>query len=187
MEIYSLFGHILEPPGPWLSDQVNNCISLLTPFQREAADLMNRFKTCVEETPFSRVKQIYDETFRLEGVCYPYVGYHLLGDGSHRRLFLAGLKEQYQIYDFSVVRESPDHLGVMLQFLAKNEDQDEIDELISLCLLPSLRRMLEGFEGHASPYESVLQALLLVLREGQRARDDQTPVEIEVHEFSPSR
>ena len=187
MEIYSLFGHILEPPGPLLSDQVNECISALTPFRQEVADLMNRFKTFVEETPFSRVKQIYDETFRLEGACYPYVGYHLLGDGSHRRLFLDGLKEQYQIYDFSAVRELPDHLGVMLQFLAKNEDEDEIDEMISLCILPSLRKMLEGFEEHATPYQSVLQALLLVLLEGQGTRDERTPVEIGTQEFLRNR
>ncbi|HUL20586.1 MAG TPA: molecular chaperone TorD family protein [Thermodesulfobacteriota bacterium] len=187
MEIYSLFGHILEPPEPSLSDQVNECISLLAPFRREAADLMNRFKTFVEETPFSRIKQIYDETFSLEGVCYPYVGYHLLGDGSHRRLFLDGLKEQYQMCNFSAVRELPDHLGVMLQFLAKNEDEDEIDELISLCIVPSLRRMLEGFEERGTAYQSLLRALLLVLLDGQGARDDQTPVEIGAQEFLRSR
>jgi len=187
MEIYSLFGHILEPPGPSLSDQVNECISTLASSRREAAGLMNRFKTFVEQTPFRRVEEIYDETFGLAGVCYPYVGYHLLGDGSHRRLFLDGLKEQYQIYDFSAAQELPDHLGVMLQFLAKAEDEEEIDELISLCILPSLRRMLEGFEDRGTPYKNVLQALLLVLREGQGTQDDKTRVEIEVQEFCRSR
>jgi len=46
MELYDLFAHILEPPGPPLSDQVNECISILASSQWEAAGLMNRF------TPF---------------------------------------------------------------------------------------------------------------------------------------
>jgi nitrate reductase assembly molybdenum cofactor insertion protein NarJ len=187
MEIYSLLGHILEPPGASLSDQVNQCISTLTSPCRGAAALMNRFKTFVEQTPLSRVRQVYDETFSLEGVCNPYVGYHLLGDGSHRRLFLDGLEEQYRTYDFSAVQELPDHLGVMLQFLAKSEDEDERDELISLCILPSLRRMLEGVEEDATPYKSVLQALLLVLQGEQGKQDDQPAQKIEVHEFPRSR
>jgi nitrate reductase delta subunit len=185
MEIYGLFGRILEPPGPSLSDQVNQCISILAP--SEAAGLMNRFKTFVEETPFRRIAEIYNQTFSLGGVCYPYVGYHLLGDGSHRRLFLDGLIEQYQIYDFSAAQELPDHLGVMLQFLAKGKDEEEIDEMISLCIIPSLRRMLEGFEDRATPYAEVLQALLLVLQEGQGIQGDRAPVKIEVQEFSLGR
>ena len=46
MELYDLFAHILEPPGPPLSDQVNECISILASARWEAAGLMNRF------TPF---------------------------------------------------------------------------------------------------------------------------------------
>ncbi len=182
MQIYSLFGRILEPPGASLSDQVNECISILTLFQREAADLMNRFKTFVEQTPFSRIRQIYDETFSLEGV-YPYVGYYLLGDGSHRRLFLDGLREQYRIYDFSAGQELADHLGIMLQFLAESENEDERDELIFLCILPSLKGMVEGIKGDATPYKNVLQALLLVLRGEQWKEDDQNLVDVEVQEF----
>ncbi len=165
MEIYSLFGHILEPPGPSFSDQVNECITLLTPFRQEAADLMNRFKTFVEQTSSRRIEKIHDDTFSLEGVCYPYVGYQLLGDGSHRRLFLKGLRELYQSYGFSAAQESPDHLGVMLRFLAEGEDEEELDDMISLYIIPSLRRMLEGCEDRATPYEEVLRALLLVLQE----------------------
>ncbi len=182
MELYDLFAHILESPGPSLSDQVNECISTLAPSWREAADLINRFKTFVEQTPISRMEEIYAETFSLEGICYPYVGYHLFGDGSHRRLFRAGLEEEYGIYDFSSARELPDHLGIMLQFLAKDEDEEGIDELISLFMIPALKRMLEGFD-RATPYREVLKALLVVLQEGQTRRNDKMVPEI-VEEFS---
>ncbi len=171
MELYDLFARILEPPGPSLSGRVNECLSILTPSWGEAAGLMYRFKTFVEQTPMSRMEKIYFETFSLGGVCYPYVDYHLFGDGSRRRLFRAGLEEAYRVYDFSSARELPDHLGIMLQFLAKDEDEEEVDELISLSIIPALRRMLEGFD-RATPYREVLQALLSVLREGQTTRNE---------------
>ena len=178
MELYELFAHILGPPGPSISVHVNECISILAPSRREAACLMSRFKAFVEQTPISRMEKIYAETFSLHGACYPYVGYHLFGDGGHRRLFRAGLEEEYRIYDFSSARELPDHLGIMLQFLAKNEDEEEIDELISLSIIPALRRMLEGFE-RATPYREVLQALLLVLQKGQTTRNEKMVPEME--------
>jgi nitrate reductase assembly molybdenum cofactor insertion protein NarJ len=74
MELYGLFALILEPPGPSLSDQVNECISILASSRREAAGLMNRFKAFVDQAPFSRIEEIYAETFGLQGVCYPYRG-----------------------------------------------------------------------------------------------------------------
>jgi len=185
MELYDLFAHILEPPMPSLYDQVNQCISTLGPSRCEAAGLMNRFKTFVDQTPFSRVGEIYRETFSLQGACYLYVGYHLFGDGSHRRLFLAGLEEQYQIYDFSTAQEMPDHLGIMLQFLAQDRDEEERDELISLCMIPALKRMLEGLEDRPTPYKEMLQALLLLLQEGEAIGNEKMVPEME-EEFPSS-
>ena len=185
MELYDLFAHILEPPRPSLSKEVKECVSILAPSRWQAAVLMNRFKTFVDQTPFNRIEEIYAETFSLQGACYPYVGYHLYGDGNHRRMFLAGLEEQYQIYDFSAVQELPDHLGIMLQFLTKDEDEEEREELISLCMIPALKRMLEGLEDRPTPYKEMMQALLLLLQEGERTRDEKMVPKME-EEFSSS-
>ncbi len=167
MELYDLFAHILNPPGPSLFKLVDECLALLTPSRREPAVLMNQFKTFIEQTPFSRIEAIYAETFSFEGACYPYVGYHLFGDGSHRRLFLAGLEEHYRIYDFSAGPELPDHFGTMLQFMLKDTDEDERDELISLCMIPALKKMLESCEYRPTPYREMFQALLLLLKGGE--------------------
>ena len=170
MELLNLFAHIFDPPGPFLFKLVDECVDMLTPSRPEAAVLMNQFKTFIEQTPFSRMEKIYVETFSPQGGCYPYVGYHLFGDGSHRRMFLAGLEEHYQIYHFSAASELPDHLGIMLRFLVEDEDEEERDELISLCMIPGLKRMLEGCEDKPTPYREVFQALLLLLREGEKSQ-----------------
>jgi len=73
----------------------------------------------------------------------------------------------------------------MLQFLAKDEDEGEIDELISLSIIPALRRMLEGFD-RATPYREVLKALLLVLQKGQTTRNEKMVPEME-EQFSSGK
>ena len=68
----------------------------------------------------------------------------------------------------------------MLRFLAKGEDEEERDELISLWIIPALKRMLGGFEVETNPYKVLLRALLLVLQEGHEARDEKITVEMRV-------
>jgi len=187
MKLHDLFADILDPPGLLLSDRVNECVSILATSQREAAGLMKQFKTFLDRTPLSRMREIYTGTFGLHAGFYPYVGYHLFGDGSHRRMFLAGLEEQYRIFDFSTADELPDHFGIMLRFLAQVGDEDESEEIIFLCILQALKRMLKGFEDQATPYKSVLQALLLVLREERGISDDGIPAGMETQEFPYGR
>jgi nitrate reductase delta subunit len=171
LRLYQLFANLVEYPTPFLSDRVNESISLLTPHQREAADFVWRFKTFLSLTPLSRMEEVYTSTFDLNGICCPYVGYHLFGDGSHRGMFLSGLKEHYQVRHFSAGNELPDHLGVMLRFLANNEDEEEREELILLCIIPAVKKMLEGFRGSSNPYKGVLQGLLLMLQSNIRSEE----------------
>lgn len=172
MELYDLFARILDSPEPSLVNRVNECLAIMIPSQPEAAVLMNQFKTFIEQTPFSRIEETYAETFSLQGPCYPYVGYHLFGDGGHRRLFLAGLEEHYQIYDFSAATKLPDHLGIMLEFLAKDQDEEERDELISLFMIPALKRMLESCEDRPTPYREMFRALLLLMKDGKKMQSE---------------
>ena len=43
MELYDLFARILEPPGPSLSDEVNECISMLAPSQGKVQEREGRW------------------------------------------------------------------------------------------------------------------------------------------------
>jgi nitrate reductase delta subunit len=185
--LYRLFAELVEDPTPLLSDRVNKCTSLLIPFQREAADLMRGFKTFLHQTSLDRMEQIYTRTFDLPGICYPYVGYHLFGDGSHRRMFLSGLKEHYKVRHFFPGNELPDHLGVMLRFLASNEDEEEREELIFLCIIPALKKMLEGFEDGDNPYEGVLRALLLTVQSGTEWKLETGTTNVDLEEFQCER
>jgi len=169
MRHYELLADVIDYPGPDFSRRIDECIAFLSPLCEEAAVLLDEFRAFLAEIPLDTIEEIYTRTFDLDAACYPYVGYHLFGDGNHRGMFLAGLKEHYEICGFSPGSELPDHLSVMLRFLARDEDIEERDELLSLCIRPALRKMVEEFKDGRNPYQRLLRAVLLLLEEGDEA------------------
>jgi len=68
LRLYQLFSNLVEYPTPFLMDRVNECISLLTPLQREAADLLWGFKTFLTLTPLNRMEELHSSTFDLNTI-----------------------------------------------------------------------------------------------------------------------
>jgi len=178
--ILGLFADILEYPRPGLAETVRECEALVSAGNPEAAALLGGFRALVEETAPGRLEEIYTGTFDLDAACYPYVGYHLFGESYKRSVFLLELKERYRAQGFDVENELPDHLAVLLRFLAINDDVTLAGEIVHEALLPTLERMTgrarsAGYEeeekllssqdhSRHSPYYGVLEALRLVLQ-----------------------
>lgn len=186
------FADLLEYPRPGLVEVARECEGLAplvapSPVSGEggagdAAALLQAFRTYSETAPLGRLEELYSSTFDLGATCHPYVGYHLLGESYKRSVFLLELKACYRAQGFEVPEnELPDHLAVMLRFLAANDDSTLAAELVHEALLPAIDRMTgrvksEGYdEERASmplespkpdhPYRQVLEALQLVLQE----------------------
>jgi len=164
MRLFELFSAILDYPDSQLSHRVDGAITLLSPLHGEAATLLKEFRAFLAKTPIGTMEEIYSRTFDLQAVCFPYVGYHLFGEDHRRGLFMANLKGDYKANQFSCGNELPDHLGVMLHFLAI-ESHGGQDEMIDLCVIPALKKMVAGLDGTSNPYRGVLESLLLVLQE----------------------
>jgi len=162
--LYQLFADILEYPTPGLAEQVGACGELLATVSPEAAARLAGFQGFVDQTPLGRLEEIYTGTFDLQVVCYPYVGYQLFGESYKRGAFLAKLNGEYRAHGFSAEGELPDHLAVVLRFLAVVENEDVKRDLITECLVPALERMKQPFEGKANPYSEVIRALSLVFQ-----------------------
>lgn len=166
---------MIDYPTAELRERVSECIARLQPLDSEAAELVRRFQSFVQETPEGELEEIYTSTFDLHAPCNLYVSHHLLGEDSRRGFFMAKLKEYYAAHEFSMEKELPDHLSVMLRFLSANEHDAEAGELISVCMLPALSKMLEAFDSQKEhPYSTVLQALSSLL---QRNADEMKQLE----------
>jgi nitrate reductase delta subunit len=168
MKLYDLLAEILEYPTPSLHECFDECMSLLFPSHQRAFKLLKGFESFLAQTPTSQIEEIYTRTFDLQAICFPYVGHYLFGEDHRRGMFMAKLKEKHRLHDFYAGNELPDHLAVMIRFLARMEDGEENEELVRECVIPCLERMIQGFKDRDNPYKAVMQALWLILKEAQR-------------------
>ncbi|HNS03555.1 MAG TPA: nitrate reductase molybdenum cofactor assembly chaperone [Anaerolineae bacterium] len=176
-QLFGLFAELLGYPSHRLAAAAGEAAALAGPISSTAAAHLLRFQTFAAQTPLARVEEIYTSVFELDAACHPYVGYHLFGESYKRSAFLLGLKERYRPHGLAYGVELPDHLSVVLAYLAVNRDPCEAEVLIGEALQPALQKMLASKEEEppdpaiptpppkGGPYRAVLEALDLVLQE----------------------
>lgn len=165
-QTYGLFAKLLEYPGTDTIEEARGAETSVSGVSPQARSCLERFRKAVEETPQSRLQELYTSTFDLQVVCYPYAGYHLFGESYKRAAFLTKLKELYKAHGFEVEGELPDHIPVILRFLALLDDEDEAGVLVEDGLIPALSSMTKAFLDGANPYGEVVHALLFTLQAG---------------------
>jgi nitrate reductase delta subunit len=163
LQVYRLFADILEYPAPILADRVEELLSFAVDAHGEAAQILHRFRNFVENTPPEGVEELYSGTFDLQPLCCPYIGYQIFGEEYRRGMFMAQLREHFRSCGFTTGDDLPDHLCIILRFLASREAGEVELELVTDCLVPALEKMVAGLAESTNPYRDVLQALLLLL------------------------
>ncbi len=139
--LYGLFAQLLEYPRGSVAEAARACQALAALEHPEAASKLAEFAAMAEATPPGQLEEIYTRTFDLNGLCYPYVGYHLFGESYKRSLLLVGLKERYRAVGLDTGSELADHVAVVLRFLGILDDAQLGRELVEEALLPALLRM----------------------------------------------
>jgi len=163
-EIYHLFAELFQYPNEKTREHAEKCQEILSRVSPRCAGLLREFAAFLENTPSSSVEEVYTSTFDLQPSCCPYIGWHLFGESYKRGAFLASLRAEYRKHNFSEKNELPDHIAIVLDFLASSES-DVADELVSDCLVPAIEAMLQGFPRNENAYKSLLLALLSSLKE----------------------
>ncbi|HKV78053.1 MAG TPA: nitrate reductase molybdenum cofactor assembly chaperone [Candidatus Sulfotelmatobacter sp.] len=168
MDLHALFAEIVDYPRPQLESHVQECAARLGDQSPETAGLLERFHKFQAGIPLGKLQEAYTSIFDMQPECTLNLGYQLLGDDWRRSILLFQLKEIYQARNFEAGCELPDHLSVVLRFLATAHDSDEAAEIKSDLLVPVLSRMAASIHLGESPYRWILQALLSWLGENRK-------------------
>ncbi len=165
MKIYGLLANILEYPTSEIVGQAEACSSALESVSGKAKGHFEKFSKFCTTVPLSRLEELYTDTFDLQAICCPYVGFHLFGEDRARGMFMVKLKEHYRAEGHPSNGELPDHISVMLRFLSDQDRSDETMDLISYCLIPSVKKMVSLFKDGNNPYRGVLEATLALFEQ----------------------
>lgn len=159
-QILSLYALLLTYPDQTCLDGIAQCRTLVGEIHPRAAAQLEPLNTLAGQGSLRALEEVYTRTFDMQPRCCPYVGYQLCGESRGRTLFLLKLKELYLEHAFEENGELPDHLGVMLRFLALSGVEQEAEVIVGDGVLPALEKMIAAFEDEPQhPYGALLCSL----------------------------
>ena len=163
-ELYTQLADALEYPG---SDYRERCLALrglLEEEKPEAAQAIEEFLGLTASLSSTGLEEAYAATFDLNTVCCLYIGYQLFGESYKRGAFMAQLNANYRDVGFEPGNELPDHLPVVLRYLAVVDDPERRSWLLEDGVLPALGKMSKAFDGTHNPYGSLVRSVQLALQ-----------------------
>jgi len=159
-QVFTSFADLLGYPASDPAPAARRCRDLVT--SRTSAAAIGEFIRRAERARPFEMEEIYSSTFDLDPACAPYVGHHLAGETPKRGVFMARLADAYRQDGFeggTRTGELPDHLSVVLRYLAAVPSGPARQALLEDALVPALDRMLEALAGTENVYRPVLAAL----------------------------
>ncbi len=159
--LYDSLAGLFTYPGEDYRERLKECRRLLAEIP-DAAALLERFAERTADLAPEGVEELYTQTFDLNPVCSPEVGWHLFGENYSRGEFLVQMRQQLRRAGLEESTELPDHLCHVLAAVARM-GQREADRFVSAYVLPALQKMLAGLAGRDNPYEDLLEAVRCVV------------------------
>jgi nitrate reductase delta subunit len=166
--VYRSFSKILEYPQDSFFEHFSECLKNLEEKDGKLSNQLTLAFDKMKSLALSRMRENYIQTFDFNPSTSLAVGYHLFGDDYKRSKFMIGLKERYQKYGFKgESNELPDHLPLMINFLAGNKFNDDISAIVDEGIIPALNKILNNFkklakkedEGYLIIFNVLLQLL----------------------------
>lgn len=175
MSHFERFASALNYPEADLAQQLDDCISALVVEMPLAAECVRKFQQSYINLGTSRLQEIYAATFDMRPECTLNLSYHLFGEDQRRGLFLAKLSELYQQAGIQTGKELPDHLCLLLSYLASEPGTAVKADLSADCLIPAISKIIHGMETTSNPYRELMTALVLVLEKDCGGTDHAVP------------
>lgn len=121
------------------------------------------FEAFFRDATLSGLQEDYVTVFDFNPKGSLYLGHHLYGDNQKKSAFMIGLKQEFGRHEFDPAgNELPDHLTVLLSFLAhlaRRGEEDYRRRFIAEMVLPGLGRMAAtDTESRPPAWQSLIDA-----------------------------
>ena len=167
-ETLCLLASALVYPQPETSEGRAELLTNLGTWHPEAAASMRKHLDALGDSSLYKQQERYAATFDVNPAVCLYVGYHIFGDSYPRGVFMARLAGEYERVGFACEQELPDHVPMVLRYLARPDALDAV-ELVDDAVVPALRTIVKAFAETTNPYAPLLETVLLTLERPENA------------------
>ena len=118
------------------------------------------FAEFADASSLAALQEEYVATFDFNPATAPYLGHHLFGDNQKKGGYMIMLKQEFERCGYTPSGvELPDHLSVLLGFLAhlaRQEEHGARQPFIAGCVLPGVERLQTAFAARQDSHWNVL-------------------------------
>ena len=163
-DIYNLLAGLLSYPGEGYAERIHEAFSPIVNRQSAIGNELAEFEEMTRPMHVREIQELFIQTFDLNPVCSLEMGWHLFGENYDRGLLLVKMRQQMRAHGLAETTELPDHLTNGLRLLARMERHAGA-YFAEAIVLPALEKMRQAIAGKDNPYQHVLEAARLAVRE----------------------
>jgi nitrate reductase molybdenum cofactor assembly chaperone NarJ/NarW len=167
-ETYRKLSQLLEYPEG--KEGLIECYDSVADYlgQNSLASPAAPFGELLRSSTLAELQEEYVAQFDFNPAAAPYLGHHLYGDNQKKAGYMIQVKQEYGRYGFiPAAEELPDHLGVVLSFLAHLAQRGEhpfrrrfVEEMV----LPAVEKYIASCAPRStSPWLTLIEAAGLLL------------------------
>lgn len=143
---YNTFARLFEFPDAEYPAKVAEVVRELRNVHSEASSDVDYFLSKIPADDVDAMQELFTRTFDVQAITTLDVGYILFGDDYKRGELLVNLTREMKEAEIHTGGELADHLPNLLQWLAKLEDEELINEAVNELLVPGIDMMLNEFD-----------------------------------------
>lgn len=168
--LYTRLAELVEYPQEDIKLKVDECVKALAGLPKyppEAIGDLKHFQKDLEGISLDDLQGVYSYTFELSADYTLDLGYHLY-DGFKRSSSMSSLKSMYMAQGFPVDEfakgELPDHLPVILHFLAMLQDEGLKRDVLESFVIKAMEKLNKNFHGNMrNVYHHLISAIYRIL------------------------
>ncbi len=162
--VYDALARLLTYPKGGFGEAAEEWMSVVSAASPKAGDKLSVFREFISGKGDTELEELYARTFDNSVSGALETGWHVFGETYERGGFLVRMRQLCRDCDVEEGSELPDHLSHVLPVIGRANDSMAL-ELVEEVAVPAVTKVCISLAADENPYESVLDAVLVVLNQ----------------------